>query len=262
MTSLADRQEAFLQLILDEAAPSPEGWGNSQAAGMAVYRGNYRSAIMGALAETFERTALFLGGKAFAQGCINHAIAHPPAGWTIDEAGAGFDETCANLFPDTPQVAELAWLEWTMMELATAPDRVPLSAPDFAIASAEFADEDWGGLRLDFQPRAKARLVEHDLEELWRALAGDDPLPKTRLETPLTCLVSRDQERPTFTLMEADHTAAFEAMQAGASYGELIALLLEDNANPSQEEIQAAAMRAGAMLGAWLNEGLIVAMNP
>lgn len=259
--SLAERQEAFLASILDEGVPAPDGWGNSQAAGMAVYRGNYRSALMGALAETFERTALLLGAKGFAQASINHAIAHPPSGWTIDEAGEGFENTCAKLFPDRPEVAEIAWLEWAMMELATAPDIAPLTAQDFAAASAEFGDEDWGELRLQFQPRANSRLVGHDLETLWRAIGAGDELPDTRLEGPIACIVSRHGERPTFSLFEADHATAFTAMQEGASYGELIAVLLDGNGAPTQEDVQSAAMRAGAMLGAWLNEGLIVAIN-
>lgn len=263
--TLAERQDAFLNSILDESVALPKGWGNSQAAGMGVYRGNYRSALMGALAESYERTALLLGPKAFAQGSINQAIAHPPSGWTIDEVGEGFDETCAKLFPNNPEVSQLAWLEWTMLELATAPDTQPVSAQDFAAASAQFGDEDWGNLRLAFQPRAKARLVTHDLETLWRALGSGDGVPDTALETPCTCLVLREGERPTFTLLEADHTPAFAAMQGGATYGELIAVLLGDNhepnGEPSGEDIQAAAMRAGGMLGTWLNEGLIVAIN-
>ena len=262
MTNLSERQDAFLASILDEDAPMPKGWGNSQAAGMAVYRGNYRSALMGALAETYERTALLLGPQSFAQASINHAIANPPIGWTIDEAGEGFDETCAKLFPDRLEVAELAWTEWTMLELVTAPDTSPMTPQDFAAASAQFGDEDWGALRLQFQPRVKARLVGHDLETLWQAIGKGDAVPDVLLSGQATCLVSRHKERPTFTLLEADHASAFAAMQEGASYGELIAVLLGDNDAPSPEDIQSAAMRAGAMLGAWLNEGLIVAINP
>ncbi|MEM1052720.1 MAG: DNA-binding domain-containing protein [Pseudomonadota bacterium] len=262
MSDLAERQEAFLRSILDEDAPLPDGWGNSQAMGMTVYRGNYRSALMGALAETYERTALCLGPHGFAQGCINHAIAHPPSGWTIDEAGAGFDRTLAELFPDRPEITELAWLEWTMMQLATAPNMAPVSAQDFAVASAEFGDGDWGELRIAFQPRAKARLVNHDLETLWRALGSESEAPDIRLETQQTCIVSREAERPTFRLFEADHAAAVAAMQDGATYGELIELLLGKHENPKAEQVQAAAMRAGGMLGLWLKEGWIVAINP
>lgn len=261
MTSLAEQQTVFLRAILDEGAPLPEGWGNSHAEGLAVYRGNHRSAIMGALAETFERTALCVGEQAFAQASINHAIAHPPSGWTIDEAGLGFEQTCAALFSDRPEVAELAWLEWVMLGLATAPDCEPLSPQDFAQAAAAFSDEDWGEMRLGLQPRSAARMVGHDLEALWRVLGGAER-PDIRLSQPQCCIVWREGERPTFTLVEADHAAAFAAMQGGANYGELIGMLIGDDPEPSDDAIQNAAMRAGAILGRWLNEGIVVAINP
>jgi len=253
--SLAERQEAFLAAILDEGAPLPKGWGNSQAAGMSVYRGNYRHAVMSALAETFERTALYLGEAGFRQASINHVIAHPPSGWTIDEAGAGFDATCA-------EVAELAWLEWTMVQLATAPDTTPMSAEGFGAAVADFGDEQWGTLRLTLQPRACVRTVDHDLTALWQALGQEDVTrPELRLPQPQTCLVWREGERPTFILLEADHAAAFAAIQNGATYTDMIGAALGDDPDPSPEAIQNAAMRAGAMLGRWLQEGVVVGLT-
>ena len=261
--SLKERQDAFLAAILDEGAPLPEGWGNSQAAGMAVYRGNYRSALMGALAETYERTSRYLGEAQFRQVCINHAIKNPPSGWTIDEAGAGFDATCVEHFAKNPEVAELAWLEWTMLELATAPDTKAMSAQDFSAAVAEFGDEDWGSLRLALQPRCGARMVEGNLEGLWRAIdEGNEARPNPRLEEPQTCLVWREGERPTFLIVEHDHAAAFQVMQAGGTYGEMIGAVLGGNPEPTEQDVQTAAMRAGGILGKWLQEGLMIGINP
>ncbi len=260
--SLAERQEAFLNAILDDAAPLPKGWGNSQAAGMAVYRGNYRHAVISALAETYERTALYLGEAGFRQASINQAIAHPPSGWTIDAAGEGFDGTCAKLFAKNPEVAELAWLEWSMLELATAPDTAPMSAQDFGAAAADFGDEEWGALRLTLQPRATARLVDHDLTALWQALGQEGAeRPELQLPEPQTCLVWREGERPTFILVEADHAAAFAAMQSGATYTDMIGALIGEDAEPTPEVIQNAAMRAGAILGCWLQEGVVVGLT-
>jgi hypothetical protein len=261
--SLAERQEAFLRAILDGGAPLPDGWSNRQTAGLAVYRGNYRSALMGALAETYERTARYAGAKAFRQASMNHAIKHPPSGWTIDEAGAGFDETCAQMFTGNPEVAELAWLEWAMLDLATAPNSAPMTPEDFAAASAAFADEDWGGLRLSFQPRAAARLVSHNLTALWQALGEENAdRPDPKLPAPQSCLVWREGERPTFVLAEADHAAAFSAMQSGATYAELIGVLIGADAEPTPDAIQGAAMRAGGLLGRWLQEGIVTGINP
>ncbi|MEM7665110.1 MAG: DNA-binding domain-containing protein [Pseudomonadota bacterium] len=259
-TTLAERQAAFMRAILDDALPLPLGWGNSQAAGMAVYRGNYRSALMDALADTFERTKAYVGEQAFSQASAHHAIANPPASWTIDEAGAGFDATCAELFGDNPEVAEIAWLEWAMLDLATAPDSEPLDPAGFGARTAQFGDEDWMGLRLEFQPRAMSRIVHHDLTALWTVLGDEnEPRPDPSLPEPQGCLVWREGERPTFILVEPGNAHAFAAMQGGASYGDVIALLAGDA--PDDQAVQNAAMRAGGYLGQWLQEGIVTGLK-
>lgn len=259
-TSLAKRQAAFMQAILDEDAPLPEGWGNSQAAGMSVYRGNYRGALMDALANTFERTARYVGEDAFRQASAHHAIAHPPSGWTIDEAGEGFDATCAELFGENPEVAELAWLEWAMLQVSTGPDIAPLDPAGFGAKTAEFGDEEWMSLAVEFQPRAAAAIVQHNLTGLWQALEEEgQPLPELQLLEARGCVVSREGERPTFMLVDPNSANAFSAMQSGASYGDIIGLLAGEE--PDDEAVQQAAMRAGEMLGGWLQEGLIVGLK-
>lgn len=259
--TLEERQAAFMRAILDEGAPLPEGWGNRQALGMSVYRGNYRSALVGALENTFERTARYVGEDTFKKVCAHHAIAHPPSGWTIDEAGAGFDTTCAELFANNPEVADLAWLEWTMLSVSTAEDLQPLSPEAFAEATGQFGDEDWMNVRLHFQPRAAGRVVETNLTGLWNALgeeAGSDR-PPSRLDAPRGVIVSREGERPTFQMVDPDSAQAFNAMQGGATYGEAIMLLA--GSDPEPEAVQQAALRAGALLGEWLREGLVVGLD-
>ncbi len=257
---LAERQAAFMQAVLDDDAPLPKGWGNSQAAGMSVYRGNYRSALIGSLDGTFERTARYVGEDTFKQAAVHHAITQPPSGWTIDEAGAGFDRTCAELFGENPEVAELAWLEWTMLEVSTAPDQEPLSAAAFGGASASFDDEAWMRLSLTFQPRMAGREVSHDLTGLWSAFEEEGKsVPDPTLPSPRACLVWREGERPTFMLTELAQVEALALMQQGASYGELIAALAGEGAGP--EAIQQAAMQAGAMLGSWLSEGMVISFE-
>lgn len=266
MSALAERQAAFMQAILDADAPLPPEWGNRQAAGMAVYRGNYRGAVMDALASTYERTLRYVGEAPFRRVAAHHVITHPPAGWTIEDAGAGFAATCAQLFGNNPEVGELAWLEWSMVQVGTAADSEPLDPAAFGAASAGFGDAEWLGLTLTFQPRAAAIVVAHDLTALWQALdadagadAGADLPADPRLPAPQGCLVWREGERPTFVLTEPDNAQAFAAMQAGASYGELVGLLA--GPDPDDGAVEDAAMRAGAMLGLWLSEGIVTGFN-
>lgn len=254
--SLAQAQTAFMAQILDEDAPAPANWDARRAAGMAIYRNNYRSALVEALCATYERTVRWVGEDVFRRAAAHHLIANPPTSWTLDHAGAGFDATCAELFANDPEVAELAWLEWSMLEAFTARDAGSLDGAAFAAATAEFGDEDWSNLKLTFLPGSEARMVGHDMRAIWRALGEDELVrPDFNLAAPQGCLVWREGERPTFLMIETDEVDAFQAMQRGACYSEICDRLAEE------QGLECAVMRAGAMLGRWLNEGLVVALS-
>ena len=258
--TLAEVQAAFMAQVLDEEAPLPAGWSARQASGMNVYRNNYRTSLVDALLDTYERTAKWVGESAFRRAAAHHLITRPPSSWTLDHAGAGFDETCAQLFGKDPEVAELAWLEWTMFEVFSSPDGTPLDAEGFAEATADFGEAEWAGLKLAFQEGAEAREVRHDLKALWTALGEEELVrPETALEIPCGCLVWREGERPTFLMVAAEEARAFNAMAQGASFGEVCAQLA--GADPSEEQAADAARRAGAMLGRWLHEGLVASLR-
>lgn len=258
--SLADRQAAFMAQVLDEGAALPEGLTDRHAAGLAVYHNNYRTTLVDALADTYEKTARWVGDDAFRRAAAHHVITHPPKSWTLDEAGAGFDLTCSELFRNDPEVAELAWLEWAMLQAFVAADIEPLDAAGFTRQTSEFGEMEWARLRLEFLPAASAREVEHDMRMIWNAL-GEEPLarPQARLESCQSLLVWREGERATFMMGTAEEARAFAALASGMPYGELCLMLARENA--SVEAAQQAAMRAGAMLGRWLSEGLIAGLN-
>lgn len=260
VSSLAERQAAFMVQLLDESAPLPEGWVERHAAGIRVYRGNYRSSLVEALKSTFEKTERWVGEDAFRRVAAHHIITHPPASWTLDDAGKGFDATCAELFRNDPEVTELAWLEWAMLQAFTAANVTPLDAAGFAAQTADFGEQDWSSLQIDFLPGASAREVGHDLRGIWNALGEDELVrPDAALASPQSVLVWREGERSTFIMGSAEEALAFDAAQGGAPYGE-ICMLLAGN-EPTDEAAHDAAMRAGALLGRWLNEGLIAAIK-
>ncbi|MFZ9394437.1 MAG: putative DNA-binding domain-containing protein [Erythrobacter sp.] len=256
LSSLAQAQAAFMAQVLDEDAPMPAGWSRRHAAGMAVYRGNFRAALVEALRDTYDKTARWVGEEAFRAAAAHHVILHPPHSWTIDAAGAGFSETCAELFANDPEVAELAWLEWAMLHAFTAADTQPLDADGFAAATADFSEDQWAMLRLEFVPGVATREVAHDLAMIWHAL-GQDTLqhPEARLAASQAVLVWREGERATFALREAEECHALLAMQSGMGFGELCMILAGDD--PTDALADEAALRVGAMLGRWLADGLI-----
>lgn len=173
--TLAAQQGAFMAQVLDEAEPLPPGWTARHAAGFAIYRNNYRTALVEALRETYPRTAHWVGEEPFRAAAAHHLILHPPRSWTLDDAGLGFAETLAGLFAADPEVAELASLEWAMHRAFVAADAVPLDAAGFAAATASFADEDWALFELDFLPGTAVFAVGHDIPAIWREAEADRP---------------------------------------------------------------------------------------
>ena len=261
---LLHAQQAFMAQVLDDNATAPADWNERQTAGMEVYRQNYRSAVMDAINSTYEQTRRWLdegvGEGQFQRAAIHHVIAHPPASWTIDDAGAGFDATCQQLFPNDPAVAELAWLEWAMLAASRAGEAPPLTPEAFAQETAKYGDEDWASLTLEFVPGVVARTLEHDLHAMWQALGSQGfERPQTELAERRGCIVWREGERPTFLMVDAANAQALNAAKSGMAYAEICVMLAGEGAD--EQALQDAAMAAGAMLGQWLGEGLLTGVS-
>ena len=256
MTALAALQDAFLACLHDDDAPLPPGLDATRAAGMAVYRNGYRARLLDVLADSYARTARLVGAEAFHQAAAHHLIAHPPSSWTIDRAGEGFAETCAELFANDPDVAELAWLEWAMQSAFTAADAAPLTHAGFAAATAAFDAADWERFVPVPVAGTALRPVTHDLPRLWRSLSGDaDQAAVEQTEQRHWLLVWREGEEAVFALLPDHEGEALNAALHGATFGDICAGLVERLA---PEE---AATAAGAALNHWLELGLIASVR-
>lgn len=253
--TLAALQQEFMAHVLEEDRPLPSRWDARMGDGLAIYRNAYRNRLMDALRETFPKTALWAGDEAFAQAAAHHLIAHPPCGWTLDLAGEGFVETLERLFANDPDVADLAWLEWTMHLAFTAPDCPALDAVGFGQATQGFRGGDWTELRLVFVPSLYQRGVSRDCTAIWRALERQEPPSSAPLfALPMHCIVRREDLSPVFWIVPAREGRALAGMLGGGSFGQLCAALAEEL--PGDE----AAAEAGAMLGRWIPQGIVRAV--
>lgn len=255
MTGLGALQRAMLASIVDIGAGLPEGWTPRQAAGLEIYRNNYRASLLTAMTATFERTVRLVGEDSFRAAAAHHCITHPPTSWTLDLAGAGFAETCARLFAADPDVSELAALEWAMHLAFVARDAVPLDAAGFAQATASFTDEDWSRLTLEFVPGLNVAAARFDLLRLWTSL-GEKPfvaevLP---LDQTLAAVIWREGERPVFDLRPDWEGRALAAMRQGETFTDACSILA------AELDEETAVREAGAMLARWLNDGLVSAL--
>ena len=253
---LARQQAAFMAQVLDEEAALPAGWSARQAAGMAVYRNNYRTALVEAMRATYERTARWVGEEAFVRAAAHHLILRPPASWTLDVIGRGFADTLVDLFARDPEVPELAALEWAMHCAFSAADCVALDGLGLAAATAAFSEVDWGAMRIALVPGTALVATRHNLAALWQVLAEDAfDAPDYALATPTDLLVWREGLNPVFRQTDAAEALALAAVLRGACFGDLCTELVDRFGEAAGIE------RAGTLLGQWIGEGLVAGVS-
>lgn len=217
--------------------------------GLSVYHFAHRATLGAALRDVYERTHAWLGDARFDHAAARHIAHHPPASWTLADYGAGFDATLSALYPDHPEVAELAWLDWTL--------RVAFNGPDSpALDLASLAEVDWDSARLILNPTLATRPVVSNVALIWQALDDEtDPPAAGRLPSGAVLTVWRQGLMPRFQTIDAIEQEALVLASQGASLGDICAMLAGGSSGPD-----AAAALAGAMLQRWLAEAVLVAL--
>lgn len=249
--TLIDLQRRFHASVTGVGEMTFEDWDPALHTGLSVYRNAYRARLIECLRSTFEKTWTWIGDESFDAAAAHHLIVKPPRSWTLDEVGAGFDETLAQLFPGDPEVAELAWLEWQMQQAFTGPDEPVLDAVGFAALSKDFTEATWASLRLSFVTGMRSRRIQADCEAIWTAIATDGDIPAAiLLAEPRTFVVWRQGLSPRFRMLGTEETAGLEVLQQGGSFGDMCETMVKRLGAPGIEE-------AGRALGAWIAEDMI-----
>ena len=231
---------------LTEVPATSAGWPDVRMApGLAVYHNAYRVQLSDCLAETFSRTNAWLGGEAFVAAARAHIEAWPPTGWTLGDYGARFADTLAELYPDDPEVAELAHLEWLLSRAFEGAD-----APALSIEA--MVDVDWDHARVTFVASLKTVPARTNAAAICSALAQDVlPPAAALLPEPGFLLVWRQDFTPCFRTIETIEHDALTLLAAGADFAAMCEVLVN-----ARGETDGIAL-AGAMLGEWFQDGLI-----
>jgi hypothetical protein len=210
-----------------------------------VYQNNYRVSLVDALRETHKRCAAWLGDDAFAAAAAHHIDAHPPRDWTIDAYGSTFHATLRDLWPDDPEVAELALIDRAVGDAFVAADAVP-------IAASALAGVDWDHAVIHLVPSLRLLSLRSNADALWLALVAEEPAPAVTIsDAPGTVMVWRQGFEPVMRRADATETLMVERALAGVSFAQ-ICEELASSGDPAE-----AVTRAGTVLGRWLGEALV-----
>lgn len=223
-----------------QAAPAP---------GLPIYLNNYRSSLMGCLAENFAITRAWLGDEAFQAATAIHIDRLPPHSWTLDAYANDLPASLVLRYPDDPEVAELARLECALSVAFVGADAD-------AIDPATLADVDWDMAVLRFVPTLALLDVTTNAAAIWSAIAAEEEPPAAELlPEPATIAIWRNALTPMFRTLDTDEAGALSLMMSGRGFGDLCALLIEQHGE------QEGPVMAGALLGQWLRDGTVRAIT-
>lgn len=216
---------------------------------MAVYRNNHQASLMACLEDSFARTRDWIGGDAFAAAAVRHIERVPPGSWTLDAYPRDFPDTLELLYPDDPEIGELAWLECALGEAFVAPDADPVT-PEAAAAI------DWDHAILHFSPTLDMRDIRTNAAILWSAMtAGEDPPTVEHLPESGVLIVWRQAMVSRFRTIDQVEARTLRLARSGRSFPALCAMLVV-----SFGEADGIAL-AGQFLGRWLGDGLLAGVK-
>jgi hypothetical protein len=218
-----------------------------------IYADMYFYRIRDCLKDDFAAVHAVIGGAPFHNLITDYLLVHPSTHFSLRYVGRHLPAFVRNhtLGTQWPYVADLASLEWTILEAFDAPDAEPLD-PD---ALAAVPPERWPDLRFTLTPSLHLLDVGWPVHEIWRqAQAGEQPAEP---QPVATCLrVWRQDLRVFHRPIDAAERAALRAVRAGAPFAPVCEQIVEAHGEGE------GSTRAFNLLSAWLADGLLIGYGP
>lgn len=246
--NLAMLQAHFREWLVTGDEVGAAVFGAGAAPGLNVYQNNYRVQLMGCLEVSYPLLRRFIGDEAFREAAITHIDRHPPRGWTLDHYGANFADTLRALYPQNPDLDELAWIEWMLGEAFVASDTAPM-APE-ALAAV-----DWDHAHLLLSPSLRIRQATTNADDVWIALRDGEVAESEMLAAPEGLVIWRRDNVSRLRRADAIETRALHGLFADNAFSSVCELLMD------QYGEEAGIQRAGRWLADWLASGVIAGVE-
>ena len=217
---------------------------------LGIYHHAYRARLAEVLADSFAKTALYMGTDAFDEHAQAFAVQQPPRTRSLGRYGDAFPGYLGQCYPDNTELQELAQLDWDLRTRFDSADAPALYAA--AVQTADPAqDHDWLNWAQPLHPTLLLRSVTSNVVQIWRAIDDDAEVPEVQsLDLPKTLAVWRKGQQPHFQTLDADEATFVRHLQAGSSI-ESTADTLAGTALLSDPG------KLAGWLQAWLRDGLL-----
>jgi hypothetical protein len=215
-----------------------------------VYRNAYWARLVEALANDLPGLKALMGDGAFDKMARAYVAKHPSQHSSIRWAGRHLVEFLASEAPycDDPWFADIARFDWALAFAFDAADAPAAGLADLVGVPPEF----WGSIRLAFHPTLDAFRISTPVDETRPRLLEDADI---RLDRAVRCdraiMAWRIGHDVKFRAIDALEFAALQAMQDGASFGDLCELVA------GEVDPETAPLRAAQILQGWLEWGIV-----
>ncbi len=214
-----------------------------------VYAGMYFFRLLDCLAEDFPAVHAVVGHERFHALVRDYLKRHPSTSRSVRPLGrflAPFLDSHP-LGAERPHVADLARLEWALLEAFDARDAEPLASEDLKSLPADH----WANLRLTLTPSLRIVESRAPVQEVWAAVTGGRAVPS--LERRRTVIrVWREDLRVFHRVIGDVELAALRAIERGARFAAAC-----DAASEFTGE-EAAPLEVARLLERWLADRLLV----
>jgi hypothetical protein len=210
-----------------------------------IYANMYFYRLRDALAEDFGAVCTVVGQDNFHNLVTDYLIAHPPSHFSLRYAGRNLPAFLLRhpLLRHWPYLADLARLEWAILDAFDAADAAVLEPSTLTAVPAER----WPALRFQLTPSLRLLQLEWPADEVWEQVQRKET-PAAPARTAVSVRVWRQDLRVYHRRIDTAERAALTAIRGAASFADVC------------EEITACeggADRVFALLQTWLADGLL-----
>ncbi|MBL8476964.1 MAG: putative DNA-binding domain-containing protein [Methyloversatilis sp.] len=235
---LHDRPNDFLDTLADAG-------GLAKADRAHIYFNAYRVRLLDTLKDSFDKTWAWLGDERFESAALAWIADHPPSRFSLRPFGERYADGLGAMYPDDPEVSELARLDWAMRQAFDGADAEPVTGATLA----GFDDGDWAQVVFRLHPTAQWLRVTRNTLDLWHAMDRSDAPPQVEvLDRPGSLLVWRKGFQPHFRSIGDDEAAMLQAMASGTPFAAACESVLAEDARTL----------IGGWLARWLDDELLV----
>lgn len=214
-----------------------------------IYADAYQARLAEVLADTFAKTCLYMGSDVFDRHARAYVLAHPPQARSLSRYGDAFANHLRSIYPDSPELFELAALDYALRTRFDSADAPAMSAQD----AAADANADWLTRQSILHPGARLLAITTNVVQLWRAIDDDVDVPAAvSLSHEATLLIWRKGLQPHFRTLDTDEAAFLQAIYDGCPIAEVADRFAANGrlADPNQ---------LAEWLRTWWEDGLLTA---